>query len=204
MNTKIKICGITSVETVEALNDSKPDYVGFVFAKSRRIVSLEKAIEISNRLDPSIKRVGVFVNETVDNINHIRKSAGLDVVQLHGNESLDFIDKLGGCIWKAFPGDTNSIKKSISYMEKVEKVLLDAMTQTSPGGNNQTLNWKEIRGFVPKDRLVLAGGLNCSNVREAINVLSPSVVDVSSGVETDRKKDNRKIRQFVEEVRNER
>ncbi|QRN86594.1 phosphoribosylanthranilate isomerase [Clostridia bacterium] len=204
MNTKIKICGISSLETIEVLNHMKADYVGFVFANSRRRVSLEKAMEIARRLDPNIQRVGVFVDETVENINLIRSKVGLDIVQLHGNESLEYIGKLGGSIWKALPGNTDSAKKCISYLEKVEKVLLDAMTQTSPGGNNQTLNWNKINGFVPKERLVLAGGLNTSNVREAICALSPSVIDVSSGVETEGKKDDMKIRKFMEEVRNAR
>ena len=201
MGTKSKICGIMSLDTIEILNRMKPEYVGFVFAKSRRRITPDLAAQVAAKLDPAIQTVGVFVNESIETVKEIRTLVGLDVVQLHGTESIDYIDQLGGTIWKALPGTSESRSQIDAYLEKVEMILLDAMTATSPGGNNQTIDWAAVRGLVPADRLVLAGGLNAGNIREAIGALEPAVVDVSSGVETEGKKDDSKIRQFIEEVR---
>ena len=201
MDTKIKICGIMSQDSIEVLNRMKPEYVGFVFAKSKRQVSMVQAAEIAKALDPSIQTVGVFVNESIEKVDEIRRTVGLDVVQLHGSESLDYLKRLGGQLWKALPGSKESLERIAEYLGLAEMILLDAMTDKSPGGNNMTLDWSSIGELVPTEHLVLAGGLNRDNVRQAIEALHPAVVDVSSGVETDGKKDNKKIIQFIEEVR---
>ncbi len=201
MDTKIKICGIMSQDSIEVLNRMKPEYVGFVFAKSKRQVSMVQAAEIAKALDPSIQTVGVFVNESIEKVDEIRRTVGLDVVQLHGSESLDYLERLGGHLWKALPGSKESLERISEYLGLAEMILLDAMTDKSPGGNNMTLDWSSIGELVSAEHLVLAGGLNRNNVRQAIEALHPAVVDVSSGVETDGKKDNKKIIQFIEEVR---
>jgi phosphoribosylanthranilate isomerase len=203
MDTRVKICGIMSQDSIEVLNQMKPEYVGFVFAKSKRKVSMEQAAEIAKLLSPDIQTVGVFVNEAVEKVDEIRRTVGLDVVQLHGNESPEYLERLGGRLWKALPGSKDSSEKIADYRGLAEMILLDAMTDKNPGGNNMTLDWVSIGELVSVDRLVLAGGLNRNNVRQAIDVLHPAVVDVSSGVETDGKKDNKKIIQFIEEVRHE-
>jgi phosphoribosylanthranilate isomerase len=203
MGTRIKICGIMSQDSIDVLNQMKPEYVGFVFAKSKRKVSMKQAAEIAKLLSPDIQTVGVFVNEAVETVDEIRRTVGLDVVQLHGNESPEYLERLGGRLWKALPGCKESSEKIADYRSLTEMILLDAMTDKNPGGNNMILDWASIDELVSVDRLVLAGGLNRNNVRQAIDALHPAVVDVSSGVETDGKKDNKKIIQFIEEVRHE-
>jgi len=181
----VKICGISRLEEVEYVNAACPDYIGFVFARSSRFVALGTAIKLKHSLDPEIKAVGVFVNETIENI---LKIGVIDMIQLHGTESEDYIRELKSKTSKPVI-KVNRASQSADYL------LFDS---PSPG-SGQTFDWAAI----PKTGkpFFLAGGLNPQNVAEAIKQTAPFAVDVSSGVETNGVKDAAKIIEFIRSVR---
>lgn len=198
--TKIKLCGLTRLCDIEAANELKPEYIGFVFApKSRRYVSPEKAAELKKQLDSDISAVGVFVNESIDNIVYLLNNGIIDIAQLHGNEDENYINQLRKLtdkpIIKAFRIDTeqdviNAEKSSADY------TLLD-----SGAGTGTVFDWELIKSI--KRPYFLAGGLGIDNVRDAVKVLKPYAADVSSGIETDGVKDRIKMAAFVAAVRKE-
>jgi phosphoribosylanthranilate isomerase len=202
--TKIKICGLTRDEDIDAVNTYMPNYVGFVFAlSSRRLVPGTARLLIA-RLKPDILPVGVFVNETAEDIVDIAKYCRLGAVQLHGSEDHGYISRLrellpsGISIWKAVRvSDAHSLEgvKAIDC----DLLLLDSNAKGHAGGTGVSFDWRLLAGF-PKPYL-LAGGLHGENVGEAIQLLNPFGVDVSSGVETDGAKDEQKIGQFISLVR---
>lgn len=197
---KIKICGVRTLETVRILNELEPAYAGFVFAPSKRRVAVHEAKRLVAALDPAIARVGVFVDAPYDDMQMIRERVGLDVLQLHGKETPSMVQALGGRVWKALNGDDTGAEEVARY-ESAEYIVLDAMSAQARGGTSRTFCWDRVFGVVPPRRLVLAGGLHPGNVRHAIRLVGPAVVDVSSGVETDAKKDPERIRSFIQEVR---
>lgn len=204
MSTKIKICGMMREEDIKAVNVAKPEYVGFVFVKGRRrYISPERALRLKKLLSANIKAVGVFIDESIDNICKIAKEGTIDVIQLHGSEDNAYIDKLsaesGLPIIKAIQikdgsDDVRDELLSLCRECRADMILIDSGT-----GSGQTFDWRMLEGL---DReYFLAGGLDPSNVEEAIEKLKPYAVDVSSGVETDGKKDSAKIEAFAEAVR---
>jgi phosphoribosylanthranilate isomerase len=197
---KVKICGLTRMEDVEAVNRHRPDYAGFVFAPGRRQLSPENARQLVERLDPSILSVGVFVNEGIETAAVIAGHCRLGAVQLHGSEDDAYIFRLNALL----PPGTLVIKavrvKYVDSIKQAEKthcglLLLDAYTQGQAGGAGETFDWGLLEGF--RRPYLLAGGLNAGNVEEAIRLLDPYGVDVSSGVETDGRKDSEKIAEFI-------
>ena len=198
--TKIKICGMQRKEDIEAVNAILPDYVGYVFAKrSRRYITRDKAKELSSMLDKRIIPVGVFVNESPECIRALCEDKIIEVVQLHGNEDNDYIErlrKLTRCmIIQAVQIKTGA--DIVKAMEsKADYILLD-----SGAGTGKTFDWNAIRQI---DRpYFLAGGLGVEKVVEAIKELSPYGVDASSLLETDGYKDKKKMAAFIENVRKE-
>lgn len=201
--TKIKICGIQTIKDVEVVNRYSPDYVGFVFANSRRKISEDWARSLKEALDSNIKTVGVFVNEPILNIIKLCHEGIIDLVQLHGDEDENYIFKLK-------MSTDNQIIKAIHVQskEQVAKeiplagdyILLDTYVKGSYGGTGLTFN-QDLIPDMDRD-FFLAGGLNQDNVLDAIKRSKPYGVDVSSGVETDGRKDERKIREFISKVRN--
>lgn len=198
--TRIKLCGLTRAEDIEAVNRLKPEYIGFVFAeKSKRYVSPEKAAELKKLLNPEIKAVGVFVDEDIDNVSELLKNRIIDIAQLHGNEDNSYIEKLKKLInmpvIKAF-----QIKSGDNIAEArnsaADYVLLD-----SGKGSGQRFNWELIKSI--NRPYFLAGGLDTENISIAVKSLRPFAVDVSSGIETDGKKDLDKMTAFVNAVRKE-
>ena len=196
--TKIKLCGLSRCEDIEAVNELKPDYIGFVFASwSKRYVSPEKAGELKALLDPGIKAAGVFVDEKPDRIAKLLESCTIDIAQLHGSEDEEYIKGLRELtdkpLIKAFK---ISEKKDIMAAEEssADYVLLDSGT-----GTGNVFDWELLKGM--KRPYFLAGGLSPDNVEEAIRTLRPFAVDVSSGIETDGLKDKDKMKQFVSLVR---
>ncbi|MCL2576859.1 MAG: phosphoribosylanthranilate isomerase [Defluviitaleaceae bacterium] len=180
MHTKIKICGLSRLEDIEAVNVVKPDYIGFVFAESRRKVTPRQARELRGALHESITPVGVFVNETIENILELVRNNTIDMIQLHGAEDENFIEKL--------KSQTDAkIIKAVSIQNKgdaqkwenssADFLLLDQ----KGGGTGETFDWSLI-GEVAKP-FFLAGGLSAKNVADAIKKISPYAVDTSSGVE---------------------
>lgn len=202
--TKIKVCGLSRMADIEIVNKYKPDYVGFVFAKSKRQVSKERAKELIRKLNGDIKTVGVFVNSEIEVIKDTAEVAGLDVIQLHGDESEEYTEKLRECtdceIWQAVRVlNSGDIKKIISC--RADKILLDKYKGDSYGGSGEKFEWESFgKSDMPKN-IILAGGLDGNNVIDGIKVFMPYAVDVSSGVETDGIKDENKIREFIEIVR---
>ncbi|MGN1195792.1 MAG: phosphoribosylanthranilate isomerase [Acutalibacteraceae bacterium] len=199
--TKIKLCGLTQESDIEFANELNPEYVGFVFyEKSRRYIDAEKARQLKKLLSPEIKAVGVFVNESAENIAKLLNGGVIDIAQLHGSEDETCIKKLRSLcdkpIIKAFRIEA---RQDIIKAEKssADFVLLDS----GKGGTGTVFDWTLIKGIGRP--YFLAGGLNSDNVSEAIKDLSPYAVDVSSGIETNGMKDKVKAASFVAEVRKE-
>ena len=191
---KIKLCGLSRAEDIAAANRLMPDYIGFVFAKkSRRYVSPERAAELKALLDPRITAVGVFVNETPENIANLLESGVIDAAQLHGDEDEEYISSLrkltDKTLIKAFK--VNSVQDVI----KAESSSADLVLLDSGAGTGSVFDWELIRTV--KRRYFLAGGLDSRNVGEAIETLHPWAVDVSSGVETGGIKDEKKMADFI-------
>ena len=198
--TKIKLCGLTRLSDIEAANELRPDYIGFVFApKSRRYVTAEKAAELKRRLDPGIKAVGVFVNERPEVIAALLNSGTIDTAQLHGSESEEYIHQLrlltDKQIIKAFRIQTEQDTLA-TQASSADLVLLD-----SGAGTGTAFDWNLIQNT--QRPYLLAGGLAPDNVISAIQTLHPYGVDVSSGIETNGLKDNKKMAAFVAAVRKE-
>lgn len=197
---KIKICGLTRYQDVDYVNELKVDYAGFVFAKSPRRVDLPHAEKLIARLNKGIKKVGVFVNQGREFIKDACNFLGLDVIQLHGDETPDEAAAYGVEVWKAVRvRDRNDLLQAFTY--RVDGILLDAAVQGSYGGTGQTFDWDLLDGVSFDKKIILAGGLNPLNVCSAIAKVKPYAVDVSSGVETNGFKDYYKMKDFVERVR---
>lgn len=198
---KVKICGLRRKEDIEYANELKPDYVGFVFAKSKRQIEVEQALDLISLLDKEIKTVGVFVNEPVENALKIAQTLNLDVLQFHGDETQDYIDNFKNfTVWKAIRiKDKEDLEKTKEF--KVNSFVFDTLTKKEYGGTGKTFNWEVLKGFELNVPIILAGGLNENNVEEAIRIVNPYAVDVSSGVETEGYKDFKKLKSFIEKVR---
>jgi len=195
--TKIKICGIRRHQDVEYLNELQPEYVGFVFAKSKRQVDKDYAFDLIKNMSCDIKKVGVFVDADPYVVLDIAEKLKLQVLQFHGSENQEYINKFKGYeIWKALK--INNLK-SICEMENYScsKFLLD----NSIAGSGEGFNWGLAQKNVDGGTIMLAGGLKSENVQQGILKLKPFGVDVSSGVETDGFKDYFKIKEFIRKVR---
>jgi len=197
--TKIKLCGLTRPCDIGWANALMPDYIGFVFAKkSRRYVSPEGARTLREGLDGGIKAVGVFVNEPPEQVAALLNEGVIDLAQLHGSEDQDYVRALRRLTGKPLiqairisgPADLDRARRS-----PADHILVD----NGPGGTGSAFDWTLLRGF---DRpFFLAGGLGPDNVARAVEALHPFAVDVSSGIETNGVKDAKKMRAFVEAVR---
>jgi phosphoribosylanthranilate isomerase len=202
--TKIKICGLSRVEDIQAANALKPDYIGFVFAKSPRQVTLQQAIALKELLHPSIKAVGVFVKETVDNIADIAEKGCIDLIQLHGDESREFCRKLRKStdkpIIKAIRvKDAASLKELQTY--DCDYFLLDAFSAKAFGGVGKSFDYNFLKDAEIPKPFFMAGGLGTDNVQAVIAKINPYGVDISGGVETNKKKDPGKMAKIIQMVR---
>lgn len=197
---KVKICGLTRTEDIAAVNAAKPDYIGFVFAQSRRRVSPEAAKELRALLNPAICAVGVFVNERAGEVAGLVRDGVIDAVQLHGDEDAAYIRALRDLL----PRETPVIKavrvRDAAQILRADALpcnylLLDTYDPAAVGGVGKTFDWRLVpSGIKP---YFLAGGLSCENVARAARACAPCCVDVSGGVETEGKKDAGKIERFV-------
>lgn len=196
----IKICGITTIEAALAVADAGADWLGFVFAPSKRRITPEAAAEIARQLPDSIGKVGVFVNETIENIHAIAAEVGLDYVQLHGDESAAFAEKLALPVIKAF--SIEGLQAATVRDYPCEFFLIDSPGEVYRGGSGVTFDWERLLKLgLERNKLILAGGLSAENIGAALAAVQPAGVDVSSGVETNGKKDVQKIREFVRVTR---
>ena len=194
---KIKICGLKRLEDIKIVNKYKPDFIGFVFADSKRKVTPNLARQMKQNLDDSIQSVGVFVDAAIDEILEIHEQGIIDMAQLHGSESEDYIDEL--------KKKSNNQLKIINAIEMDdEKDLLEYDNSTadyllldSGKGSGKTFDWRLIRKDLKKE-FFLAGGLNYQNISRAINEFDPYAIDLSSSVETNGYKDELKIKKVME------
>ena len=215
---KVKMCGISKVETIPAVVEAKPDYMGLVFAPSKRQVTVDQAKTLVEELhkqytkrynngaeqsnDDEIKTVGVFVNETLDNLVTIATEVNLDVVQLHGDEDEAFIQSLKERtnveVWKAV--QIRSAADAEAWIDSsADMLLFDAYHKDERGGTGEVFDWSCLDVF--ERPFMLAGGIDSTNVARAIRTVRPYGIDISSGIETDGVKDDEKIKAFTNIVR---
>ena len=215
---KVKMCGISKVETIPAVVEAKPDYMGLVFAPSKRQVTVDQAKILVEELhrgyakkygsdtehdkNDTIKTVGVFVNETVDNLVTIANEANLDAVQLHGDEDEAFIQSLKERtnveVWKAIQIRTAAdTEKWID--SSADMLLFDAYHKDERGGTGEVFDWSSLDAF--ERPFMLAGGIDSTNVARAIRTVRPYGIDISSGIETNGVKDDEKITAFTKIVK---
>lgn len=199
--TKIKLCGLSRPEDIQAANALQPACVGFVFApKSKRYVTPAQAADLKRGLDPAIRAVGVFVNAPPEEAATLANEGVIDLIQLHGGEGEAYLQTLRALtpkpILQAFRVDT-AADVAAAEASGADLVLLDA----GEGGTGETFDWSLLAGI--HRPYFLAGGLHPGNVGQAVRRLHPFGVDVSSGIETDGKKDPAKMEAFVRAVREE-
>ena len=224
---KVKMCGISKVETIPAIIDAKPDYMGLVFAPSKRQVTVEQAKILVEELykqnvvgnnseaeqtepvtsldtasSETIKTVGVFVNETIENLLKIAEEVKLDVIQLHGDEDESFIQILKEQsnveVWKAV--QVRSAADAEKWIDSsADMLLFDAYHKDERGGTGEVFDWSSLDEF--ERPFMLAGGIDSTNVARAIRTVRPYGIDISSGIETEGVKDNEKMKAFTNIVR---
>ncbi|HOV69652.1 MAG TPA: phosphoribosylanthranilate isomerase [Clostridia bacterium] len=195
---KIKICGIMRQQDIDSVNIALPDFIGFVFAKSKRQIGETKAKALKACLNPSIKAVGVFVNEDIRNIVRLCSLNVIDIIQLHGDENEVYIKSLKNYlpnkIIKAIRvKDNEDIKKATEF--SCDYLLFDAYHEEKCGGIGKTFDWSLISEI--NRPYFLAGGINISNIAQAIKQHNPYCIDISSGAETNGFKDPEKIVRIV-------
>ena len=192
--TKVKICGLSTTEAVETAVSAGADYIGFVFAPSKRQVTLEQAAELAKFIPSHIQKVGVFVSPSRAELLEAVDKVGLDFAQVHGQVVDKLFENLPCASIQAVQvdGDGHVPNSQADYL------LFDAPV----AGSGQTFDWGQLDTTELSQSFFIAGGLNEDNVEEAIQHFSPFAVDISSGVETDGQKDHEKIRRFIERVKN--
>ncbi|WP_260284162.1 phosphoribosylanthranilate isomerase [Peribacillus aracenensis] len=195
----VKICGIKTLADAQTAVESGADFIGFIFAESSRKVEPEIVGEIAANLAGQVKKVGVFANQTEQEVIKSAEIAGVDYLQLHSNESASFARRMPLPVIKAF--SVNSEKDLENLHEYPADYLLVDLPKIS-SAKGLTLDWDMIRkADLPPGKVILAGGLTPENVRKAINAVSPFAVDVASGVETNGLKDAVKIKAFINEAK---
>ncbi len=196
--TKIKLCGLSRLCDIEAVNELRPEYVGFVFVNtSKRYISQQKAKELKKRLAPEIKTVGVFADKHPEQIAEICRKGIIDMVQLHGGEDEAYIRRLKSLM--AQPVIRAFCIRTAEDADKAEKCSADYILLDSGAGSGTTFDWKLVQNV--ERPYFLAGGLHIGNIKKAVEQLNPYGVDVSSGVETDGWKDKRKMQALIAAVR---
>ena len=191
--TKVKICGLSTKEAVKTAVSAGADYIGFVFAPSKRQVTVEQAIDLAKFIPSHIQKVGVFVSPSRAELLEAVDKVGLDFVQVHGQVVDKLFENLPCGSIQAVQVDGNGHVPN----SRADYLLFDAPV----AGSGQTFDWGRLDTTELSQPFFIAGGLNEDNVEEAIQHFTPYAVDVSSGVETDGQKDHEKIRRFIERVK---
>lgn len=216
---KAKICGITTAQEAEYLNESKADYAGFVlYKKSKRSITLQSAVEVMDSLDSTIKRVAVMVSPSVSDLLLV-EDAGFQILQVHKVLRRELLAHASIPIWYAISlWDRRMLMKAVTYLEELPKTLQSKITgivvDGADFGGGKTFDWEQtkaeygsLRDQIGGRQLILAGGLTPENVSEGMRLFTPDVVDVSTGVEyedlegKDTRKSPIKIKQFMGKVR---
>lgn len=194
---KVKICGITNLEDAELCVEYNADAIGFIFyEKSKRCVSFEQAAEIVNQLPSFLMKVGVFVNEEADIVNESAQKIGLNVVQLHGDESAEYISKIHLPVVKAFRVDEKFDWAVIDNYKNCG-IMLDSYSQNEYGGTGRTFEWNSIP-LKYKNKIILSGGITIDKLDLIFSEIKPAAIDVSSSLEiSPGKKDPQKLKEFL-------
>lgn len=188
--TKVKICGLSTVEAVETAVLAGADYIGFVFAESKRQVSLEQAHELARLVTGKTKIVGVFVSPSLEDLEQAIGQVPLDIVQIHGMFDETLISKISVPVIRAIQLSDQEAKVT----SPADFLLFDAPV----AGSGRTFDWDLLKDQKIQQDFFIAGGLTVDNVRQARETFQPYALDVSSGVETDGRKDIEKIKAFIE------
>lgn len=200
--TRVKICGIKNVSEALVSIKSGAWAIGEVLAPSSRQISPEVAANINRDIKAQglkVAKVGVFVDEKIDNLHYIIKATNIDIVQLHGNEPPEYIDELYLPVIKAF-NIASADDFALAHKYQPWAYLFDTSVPGQAGGTGKSFNWEWLRDFA-FERLILAGGLNINNVERAIKLVKPMAVDISSGVEDETgAKDPQKVAAFINKV----
>ncbi len=191
MISKLKICGIRRIEDILMVNEIKPEFIGFVFAKSKRQIDLNTAIELKRDLNSEIKCVGVFVNEDIDQIVKIVDSKAIDIIQLHGDERFDYIKQLKE---KVSAKIIKVIKINSDLNDNTSFPQVDYLLYDSGNGSGKPFDWNI--NINRKKPTFIAGGININNIEEAYKIFNPFAFDVSSGVEVGGYKNLDKMREI--------
>jgi phosphoribosylanthranilate isomerase len=206
--TKVKICGLTTLEDARFASGALADFLGFIFyPDSARYIVPAKAGAIINWLEGPDK-VGVFVNQPLDDVNNIARTTGIDLVQLHGNESPEYCGLVEKPVIKVFHITENKTADELKgeiepYMDAAEYFLFDTKTDGIWGGTGKTFDWNILSCIKEDKPFFLSGGLNSENVGDAINTVQPTAVDLSSGLEeSPGLKDFDKVEKFFDVMRN--
>lgn len=195
---KVKICGITNIEDALFACELGADAIGFIFYKnSRRFIEYEKAKSIVQSLPSFVLKVGVFVNEDSEIINKVSNEVGLNIIQLHGEESPEFINEIKLPVWKVF-----RVHKEFDFdiLKKYKNCdfMFDTFSKESYGGTGEIFDWNIIPTEL-RNKIILAGGISANNIEEIYNYVSPAWVDVSSSLEKcPGKKDEIKLKEFFD------
>ena len=207
--TTVKICGITDTENLRAALDAGAKYIGFVFYKdSPRNIDPQVAWKLSREIPDDVTAVGLFVNPTDKELNAVLSSVKLGIIQLHGDEDpmriVEIKASYGLPIMKALRiGDADDLENIPKFEKCADWLLFDAKIDGQQGGTGKTFDWNLLKDRKFYKPWMVSGGLNAGNVAQALNILHPDAVDVSSGVEKERgQKDPAKIREFIEAVKN--
>lgn len=192
-NIKIKFCGLFREEDIEYVNKLNPDYIGFVFAKSKRQITKEKAIDLKNKLKSNIKVVGVFVDEDIEKIIDLLSNGVIDIAQLHGNEREEDINNIKN---KSKKQVIKAIRVTTSEdIESWKNSCADFLLLDNGQGTGKTFDWNNIKNL--NRPFFLAGGLSIDNIKEAIEKVSPMAIDISSGIESNSVKDYEKMKEVM-------
>lgn len=192
-NVKIKFCGLFREEDIEYVNKLNPDYIGFVFAKSKRQITEEKAINLKNKLNSNIKVVGVFVDEDIEKIIDLLSNGVIDIAQLHGNEREKDIKTIKN---KSKKQVIKAIRVTSSEdIESWKNSCADFLLLDNGQGTGKIFDWNNIKNL--NRSFFLAGGLSIDNIKEAIEKVSPMAIDISSGIESNGIKDYEKMKEVM-------
>ncbi|MDO5560294.1 MAG: phosphoribosylanthranilate isomerase [Oscillospiraceae bacterium] len=197
---KLKLCGIRSSEDIEYMNEFRPDYIGYVFAPSPRRITPKHARKLNKKLAIGIRSAGVFVNEPVDELIDAVKISGVDVIQLHGDETREYISELRKLtdkkIWKAVRvRDSSDIVRADMF--GADALVLDSYSRSRYGGTGKTSDWDVISNIRISTPFFMAGGIDTSNLSNCVSEIDPYGIDISGGIETDGHKDHEKIKQIM-------
>ncbi len=199
----VKVCGIRTAEAAEAATNNGAAFIGFIFFdRSRRYINPTDAARIARHIPSTVKTVGVFVDEPSDSVNAIADRAGLDYVQLHGRETIDYASTIERPIIKAWRfGDNFDVQAANEY--PCEIILLDSYVKGQAGGTGQLFNWTAAATMTERltKPLLIAGGISIDNVSTAIKMFRPFGVDVSGSLEVDGEKSVELIKNFLRAVR---